>query len=228
MTKRAFTLIELLVVIVIIGLLAAFLFPVMARAREAARRTQCSNNLRQHGIAWYLYMDDHNECFPPWGFPNDNGGTMEMTYGGKEGTFFESYSSRFSCSAEYRVLNQYLDITSNASPNVEIFHCPDDRQNDASDTAFNYYGNSYRENMNIIQKYNSSSGKWEPRSLSEIRNPHSKVYLEYCSTANTPGHGGHGESGALAMILFVDGHVKGIFKCFDGYPSDPEVLSPIE
>jgi len=64
MDKRAFTLIELLVVIVIIGLLIAFLSPVMSTAREGARRAQCANNLRQLGIANHIYADDHNGTIP--------------------------------------------------------------------------------------------------------------------------------------------------------------------
>jgi len=58
--RRGFTLIELLVVIAIIAILAAILFPVFAQAREAARKTSCSSNLRQLGTAVQLYVQDHD------------------------------------------------------------------------------------------------------------------------------------------------------------------------
>jgi prepilin-type processing-associated H-X9-DG protein/prepilin-type N-terminal cleavage/methylation domain-containing protein len=60
MKSQAFTLIELLVVIAIVALLAAILFPVFARAKEAAKKTQSVSNLRQIGLAWVLYNGDHD------------------------------------------------------------------------------------------------------------------------------------------------------------------------
>lgn len=62
--RSGFTLVELLTVVAILGILAALLFPVFARAREAGRRTTCASNLRQLGMALKMYAQDYEERFP--------------------------------------------------------------------------------------------------------------------------------------------------------------------
>jgi prepilin-type N-terminal cleavage/methylation domain-containing protein len=105
--RRAFTLIELLVVIAILAILAAMLFPVFSRAREQARKTACSSNLRQLGQAVTMYLQDYDEVFPVANF-ND------MIYNYPPQTHREGGGEPVSL---YKVIQPYVR-------NRGVFHCP--------------------------------------------------------------------------------------------------------
>jgi prepilin-type N-terminal cleavage/methylation domain-containing protein/prepilin-type processing-associated H-X9-DG protein len=186
--KKGFTLLELLVVVAIVGLLGAFLLPAMERAREAARKARCANNLRQIGIAWYLYLDDHNDTFP------GNTGQIDYFYdfGGKPG---RSTATGYGTAVEDRILNRYLDIYTDADKDtLEIFHCPSDNDNvPAGISNFNQIGNSYILNYFLLRN--------PPLSLSLITVSYSKLALAHDIAFYHKPYGGR-------HYLFLDGHVK--------------------
>ncbi len=126
--QSAFTLVEILVVIAIIGILVALLLPAVQMAREAARRMQCSNHLRQLGLALQGYHNSHN-VFPP-GFISNRPQEPEWGWG----VFLFPYIELKSMYNELNVnRNRLPDVVAdnylryNLTTPLGLFRCPSDR-----------------------------------------------------------------------------------------------------
>ena len=147
--RRAFTLVELLVVIAIIGILIALLLPAVQAAREAARRAQCTNNLKQLALALHNFHDTYKQL-PPGGFADERPwGELDSTYGSGWGSSWLTIMLPF---IEQSALFDRLEFTGSSGwgnahngdvcHNVEVppFRCPS--------SALKKWGHGY-PNVNI-------------------------------------------------------------------------------
>jgi prepilin-type N-terminal cleavage/methylation domain-containing protein/prepilin-type processing-associated H-X9-DG protein len=118
-SKHGFTLIELLVVIAIIGILAAMLFPVFARARESARKIQCLSNVKNIAMAFQMYLTDYDR-FPP--------GLTDSAYNAVHDLLLAANAGRGDmCQSRAEQSNPYLRwpvILDEYIKNRDVWNCP--------------------------------------------------------------------------------------------------------
>ncbi len=185
MNRRvAFTLVELLVVIAIIGILIALLLPAVQAAREAARRSQCSNNLKQLGLSLHNYHDTY-KAFPslkqgttmgPWN--NDRGGEAQCNRG-----FLSGFAVLLPFMEQQAIYDQ---MTAPASgypawgpvpwygtfdpwrPSIAGLLCPSDPDSKGSDPDYERYGNT---NYNLCVGDEISDTIWWSANGTGVRKP---------------------------------------------------------
>jgi len=125
--------VELLVVIAIIGILIALLLPAVQAAREAARRSQCTNNMKQIGLALHNYHDVH-KTFPPqaiWGVPNKPQyelGTLPRAYHHTWCTFILPFMEQKALydTVDFRLPAWGANPQKVVGTRVQVLHCPSD------------------------------------------------------------------------------------------------------
>jgi prepilin-type N-terminal cleavage/methylation domain-containing protein len=151
--RRGFTLVELLVVIAIIGILVALLLPAVQAAREAARRTHCTNNIKQLALALHNYHDTHR-VFPPGyvssnpGVPNNStwcrtGGVQRAPWTVLILPFIEQSGQhdKFDFTVPFQELSNQM-----TTPNVNLliplkaYQCPSDIRFGTNKTWNSYFG----------------------------------------------------------------------------------------
>lgn len=198
--RRAFTLIELLVVIAIIGILAAILFPVFARARENARRANCQSNLKQIGLGFAQYTQDYDELLPLVADGSNGNGRLAVwnPYSG-----FSPTNTRFDMGQS--TLMPYVKST-------QIWVCP-------SDSTGRTNGDSYASNSCAYGPLDADFRR-PGKSLAAFENTASWMLLSEERASVASGTTDDGYQSLVANnqlsdrhldgsnLAFLDGHVK--------------------
>ena len=181
--KKGFTLIELLVVIAIIAILIALLLPAVQQAREAARRSQCKNNLKQIGLSLMNYHDVHKTLPPGVTVSHGVGTSNHFSWTTQILPFFDQ-------APLFKKLNTKSDFTGTAStPAVPLnatlcatiltaTRCPSDSGPDQDDSG----GVANMGLANYVGNYGVGlpSFNVNPRSVQGIMGPNTKVRIRDC------------------------------------------------
>lgn len=204
--RRAFTLIELLVVIAIIAVLIALLLPAVQQAREAARRSQCKNNLKQLGLAIHNYHDNFNTIPPGWiGSSNVTGSCVGPMQWGWNVMVFPQM--------DQAPLYQKFAFTTSASGNsgsgllqtqIAALRCPSDTGTQSfTDAAGGSLGLVGRSNYLGVNGELSINGSGSTPMAAMTGSPGGSVTL--CATNGLNGGGAFGESSFHNFRDFSDG-----------------------
>ncbi len=205
--RNGFTLIELLVVIAIIAILAAILFPVFARAREAARASSCRSNLKQLSTGLLMYVQDYDEAMP-----HSSGcvTTGVHAVANAQGVWPDGTPKVVYWNVQ---VEPYLK-------NAQVAYCPSVRVPAANACGYSA-GNHYRSNYGLNQfAYGQGLAAFDaPASTAMvleinthyIRQGCNSPTLQCCGGVTTNGIGSpqvrHSETHNVA---FMDGHVKAL------------------
>lgn len=200
--SRGFTLIELLVVIAIIAILVALLLPAVQQAREAARRSQCKNNLKQIGLALHNYHDVFGQFPVGWVWPraattavdydNDQNGcwswaALLMPYTDQAGAFNELEIGKKHMREAYATSSEAYQVLTSK---LESFRCPSDSAPD-------------------VNNWTSDHDFDEWASSAPPGTPGSNIFF---TSSNYVGSNNHGPSGVRRESISNDDEASGVFR----------------